>query len=48
MVEGGGKNSPSGSRDIAAPDLLGQATGDSGGLGGPTTYFQRLFKVDGI
>ena len=39
VAEGGGKNSPSGSRDTAAPDIFGQETYDSSRLGGPKAYF---------
>ena len=39
VAAGGGKNSPPGSGDTAAPDLCGQYTGDSGGVGGPTADF---------
>ena len=35
---GGGKNSPPGNKDTAAPDLCGKETGSSGGAGGPTSY----------
>ena len=38
----------SGSGDTTALDLLGQDTGDSGGLGVPTDYFRRICKVDGL
>ena len=48
VAAGGGKNSPSGSWDTAAPDLRGQETGDSGGVGGPTDYFCRLCKRHSI
>ena len=39
LAVGDGKNSPTGSRDTDAPDICGQATGNSGGVGGPTAYF---------
>ena len=39
VAKGGGEQSTSGRRDTIAPDLLGQDTGNSGGVGGPTTYF---------
>ena len=39
MVEGGGKQSNSRSGDTTDPDLLGQETSKSGGVGGPTAYF---------
>ena len=33
------EKSPLGSGDTAAPDICGQETGNSGGVGGPTAYF---------
>ena len=36
VTEGGGKTITPGSGDTTAPDLLGQETGNSGGVGGPT------------
>ena len=48
MVEGSVKNSPSGIGDTSDMDLLRQETGNSGGVGDNTAYFQRLCKGDGI
>ena len=48
MATGGGKNTPSESEYTAAPDLRGQETGDSSGVGGPTAYFRRLYERDRI
>ena len=39
---------PSGSRDTAAPDLLGHDTGNSFIVGGPTAYFWSLCEGDRI
>ena len=39
VAEVSGKKSPSGRVDTTAPDLLGKKTGNSGRVGGPTTYF---------
>ena len=39
LAAGDGKISPRGSEDTATPDICGQATGDSGGVDGPTDYF---------
>ena len=39
LVVGDGRSSPTGSRDTVTPYIFGQATGDSGGVGGPTAYF---------
>ena len=48
VAEGRGTKSTSGSKDTAALDLLGQDTGDNGGVGGPTAYFLTFFKGDRI
>ena len=42
VAEGDGGNSTLGRRDTAALDLLGWETCDSGGVGGPTGYFQSF------
>ena len=39
VAEGGDRKITSGSGYTTAPDLLGQETGNSGGVGGPTAYF---------
>ena len=39
LAAGDGKSIPTGIGDTAAPDIYGQETGDSGGVGGPTNYF---------
>ena len=39
VEEGGGKNISSGSGCTTAPDLLGQETVNSGGVGEPMAYF---------
>ena len=46
LASGEGKNSPTWSRDTAAPDICGQETGDSDGVGGPTAYFWPLCERD--
>ena len=38
----------SGSGDTAATDPLGQETGDSGAVCGPTSYFQHMCDIDRI
>ena len=38
MEEAGGVKSTSGSRDTIAPDLLGQESRNSGGMGGLADY----------
>ena len=38
VAEGGGEQSTSGSGDTTTPDLIGQETGKSGGMGGPTAH----------
>ena len=48
MAEDGGKQSTSGRGDTTAPDLLGQDTGDSGGLGGHMAYFRCMCEGDVI
>ena len=48
VAEGGGRKSASGSRDTTAPDLLGQESGNSGGMGGLTAYLQGMRKGDGL
>ena len=48
MAEGFGEQSTSGIRNKNAPDLLVQNTGDSGGVGGPTAYFLRMCKGEGL
>ena len=48
VAVGDGKYSPPGSGDRDAPDICGQETGDSDGVGGPTAYFRRLCKRDGL
>ena len=39
VEEGGDKKIPSGSGDTAAPEILGQETGNSVGVGVLTAYF---------
>ena len=39
LAAGDGINSPTGSGEAAAPDICGEATGDGGGVCGPTAYF---------
>ena len=48
VTAGDVKNGPPGSRDTAAPDICGQETGNSGVLGVPKDYFQRLCKRCGL
>ena len=48
VVEGGGKNIASGSRDTTATDLLGKEAGNSGVMGGFTTYFRVMREGDGL
>ena len=48
VAEGGDKKITSGSGDTTAQDLLGQETGNSGGVVGPTSHFRRMCEVNGI
>ena len=48
VSEGGDGQSTSGSGDTTAPDLLGQESGDSGGMGVPTAHIWFMYKVDGL
>ena len=48
VVAGDRKNSPPGSGETSAPNICGQETGVSGGVGGPTDYFWRLYKSKGL
>ena len=48
LAVGDEKNSPAGSGDIEALDICAQAAGDSGGVGGPTAYFLRLYERYGL
>ena len=47
LSEDYGENSPIGIGDTSAPDICGQETGNSGGLGGPTAYFYVCDKYTG-
>ena len=40
MEEGGGGRNASGNRDTISPYLLGHKVGNSGAMGGLTTYLQ--------
>ena len=44
MAKGVDIKRTSGSGEITTSDLLGQDTGNSGGVGGPTDYFRRMYK----
>ena len=48
MVAGDNRSIPTGSGDTVIQDICGQATGESGGVGGPTAYFGCLCKRDGL
>ena len=48
VVDGGSKTNNSGSGDTTSLNLLGQETGESGGMGGPTSHIQCTCKGDGI
>ena len=48
VAEGGGGKITSRSRDITTPDLLGQKTGNSGGMGVPTAHFRHMYEGYGL
>ena len=48
LTAGDGRSSSTGSGDTFAQDIRGQATGNSGGVGGHPDHFWYFFNRDGL